>query len=148
MPHGARTNRRRQWLVDPPLQTRFTRTLILIVCALAVAALVGLYLSLAVIVATFDLQRDEVIVQLFRNVGLLTAMELLVCLPVLIWLLVWVGIRWTHSIAGPLVRINRALRDISRGNFDTQISLRKGDSLTELAESVNELAAFLRRNRS
>jgi methyl-accepting chemotaxis protein len=49
-----------------------------------------------------------------------------------------------QKIAGPLFRIEKDLELIREGDLTCQIRLRKGDTLTELADSVNETTADLR----
>ena len=81
--------------------------------------------------------------QFLTTVGLLVTLELLIFSPFVVWL----GLRMTHKIAGPLVRILGAVQQMSLGNFDQHITLRKGDSLVELADAVNTLAENLRSRR-
>ena len=50
-------------------------------------------------------------------------------------------IRLTHRVAGPLVRIQRALREMARGEPVRPIHLRKGDLLDDLVEALNECIA-------
>jgi methyl-accepting chemotaxis protein len=49
-----------------------------------------------------------------------------------------------QKIAGPLFRIEKDLEMIRQGDLTCQIRLRKNDTLTELADSVNETTADLR----
>ena len=137
-------NRRRQWIVNPPLQWRLVGALVLSVCTLAGVILVAIYLSLWLILWTFELQHDQIAILLFRNVGLLATVVVLCCTLIGIWALFWVAIFYTHKIAGPLVRIMVALEQMAHGNFDIHLALRKGDGLQDLAEDVNRLAAYLR----
>ena len=138
------SNRRRRWIVNAPFQWRVVGILVLSLLSLAVAVLVGLYLAIWVVLWTFELQGEAVYVRLFQYTGLLATAEILVCLPVVVWALMWVGIIWTHRIAGPLVRIMAAIEQMTHGNFDVHLSLRKHDGLQDLAEDINRLAAYLR----
>ncbi len=54
-----------------------------------------------------------------------------------------VAIFLTHRIAGPARIIERALRDLLRGDRDQRIALRPDDSLQSLATTVNELSSQL-----
>ena len=138
------SNRRRRWIVNAPFQLRVVGVLVLSLLSLAVAVLVGLYLAIWVVLWTFELQGETVYVRLFQNVGLVATTEVLVCLPIIVWALMWMGIIWTHRIAGPLVRIMAAIEQMTHGNFDVHLSLRKHDGLQDLAEDINRLAAYLR----
>jgi methyl-accepting chemotaxis protein len=50
----------------------------------------------------------------------------------------------THKIAGPLYRLKKTISEITEGNLDAKVKLRKGDDLKDLAEHVNMLAEELR----
>ena len=138
------SNRRRRLIINAPLQLRLAGILVLSVCTLAGVILGAIYVSLGVILYTFELQRDQIMVLLFRNVGLLVTIAVLCCALVSIWVLFWVAIVYTHRIAGPLVRVMAAVEQMAHGNFDVHLSLRKGDGLQDLAEDINRLAAYLR----
>jgi signal transduction histidine kinase len=137
-------DRRRGWFVKPPLQLRFIRVLLLAVVGIAAAVLASVYLALWVTLSTFELQRDPVTVALFRNVALFVTVALLVAAPLLLWALTWIGIRLTHRFAGPLIRVMVAIDQMTRGNFDVHLAVRKGDELADLAEDINRLAASIR----
>jgi len=139
-----RPYRRRRLLVDRSLQFRFVRVLLLVLCFLTVAALAGVYLALQATLRTFELSHDPVAVSLFSTVGLFVAMELLVISP----LVAWIGILLTHKVAGPLVRIHAAVAQMTQGNYDVHLKLRKGDALEDLAQAINRLASSLRSRRS
>jgi methyl-accepting chemotaxis protein len=55
-----------------------------------------------------------------------------------------VSIFISHKIAGPLYRLKRSISQITEGNLDVKIKLRKWDDLKDLAEHVNTLAEELR----
>ena len=49
------------------------------------------------------------------------------------------GLLFSHRIAGPVYRIGKTLRDISKGNLSLRIRLREGDELIDLADTINNL---------
>ncbi|RMF39796.1 MAG: hypothetical protein D6755_13990 [Anaerolineae bacterium] len=49
----------------------------------------------------------------------------------------------THRIAGPAYRLSRTLQQVVEGAPPAHVQLRKGDYLTELADSVNDLLQAL-----
>ncbi len=65
--------------------------------------------------------------------------ELLVSIPIVYYL----GLRQSHTIVGPLKRINRMLEAISAGDYAQRITLRKGDALEDMAEALNKMADAL-----
>lgn len=51
----------------------------------------------------------------------------------------WDCIRFSHRAAGPIFRINRVIRDMSNGKPAQEIRLRSNDFCGELADNVNLL---------
>lgn len=135
--------RRRQYVVNRPLQFRFVNAMILVLCAMALLAVGAVYLAVRLTLSSFELTRDPLIISLLSSVCWTIVLELLVIGPVVVW---W-GIRLTHRVAGPLVRIHAALSRMADGRFDEHVTLRAGDELQELAAVINRLAETLRRRR-
>lgn len=142
----ARTQRwrRRQWLVNRPLQFRFVKATVFILLLMAISAVAAVYLAVWITLSSFELTQDALIMSLLNTICWTIMLELLVLTPIVIW----VAIRLSHKVAGPLVRIRSALTQMCAGEFDVHIGLRKGDELAELAELTNRLAASLRQRRS
>lgn len=140
---SARPYRRRQLIVNRPLQYRFIGAMLLILVALTGIGLGTVSLTLWTTLTTFGAEHDAVAVALFTTVGWSLALELLIVAPFVIWM----GVLLTHKVAGPLVRIQAALTRMTNGNYDVHLQLRKADALVELAEGINRLAASLRARR-
>ena len=141
---AQRPYQRRRWLVNPPFQYQFIGIMLLVLLLLTVGALGGVYLALWLTLRTFELTNEPLAVSQMTTVGLMVTLELLLLAPVV----VWIGVRLTHKVVGPLVRINAALQQMSHGDFNVHLKLRKGDSLVELADAINQLAASLRSHAS
>ncbi|MBI4061575.1 MAG: methyl-accepting chemotaxis protein [Elusimicrobia bacterium] len=56
-----------------------------------------------------------------------------------------IGTWLSHKIAGPLVRMRRAMAEIARGNLEVDISERKGDLLHAYVRETGRMAETLRR---
>ena len=136
----ARPYQRQHWLVNPALQFRFIRVMLFVLLLMAVVAVLGMYLALWFTLYSFELLQDTYLVALFKTVAWTVVLEFIVLVPIVSWF----GVRVTHTVAGPLVRIRAALADMAQGKFEINIRLRKGDALTELAEDINQLAESLR----
>lgn len=54
-----------------------------------------------------------------------------------------ISIFLSHRIAGPIYRIKKAMEEISKGNFDQRVTLRKNDHFMELQDSFNEMSQHL-----
>ena len=143
MPTPVRSYRRRRYLVNRAIQLPFVGMLLCLLLIMGLASLASVYLTLWSVLRAFELFGDPATVALFTTVGLAVTLELLVVAP----LVVLLGIRMTHRIAGPLVRINAALDQMAQGNFNVNLKLRKGDLIGELAGHVDRLATALRRPR-
>ena len=137
---SQRPYRRRHWLVDHRLQLRFVRAVVMLLLLVSFVVVGGVYAALWFTLYSFELLKDAQIVALFNTVSWTVMMELVILMPAV----AWAGVLLTHRIAGPLVRIRVALTEMAKGNFDVHLALRKGDALTDLAEDINRLAAFLR----
>ena len=138
---SQRSYRRRRWVVNPSFQYRFIGIMLLVLLLLTVGALASVYLALWITLRTFGLDRQPLAVAQMATVALMVTLELLLLAPAV----VWIGVRLTHKVAGPLVRINAALQQMAHGDLNIHLTLRKGDSLVELADAINALAANLRR---
>ena len=132
--------KRKQYLVDRDYQLRFVTRMFMIV--LAVAAVSSL-------IATGLLWRymyqpdlpQQTLIYCFISVALTLLVELLLSIPIVLF----VGIRQSHRIVGPMNRIKRTLEAIGAGDFSQRITLRQGDALEDLAKAINQMAEALQR---
>jgi hypothetical protein len=65
------------------------------------------------------------------------------CLLVLVPVMAWDAIRFTHRLVGPLVRFRRTMQSITQGELVRPIKLREGDYLTELRDDFNHMLEAL-----
>lgn len=56
---------------------------------------------------------------------------------------IFMGIRLSNRIYGPLVPLQRHIGNLKQGMYSSRVILRRNDELTELRDSLNELAAVL-----
>jgi signal transduction histidine kinase len=107
----------------------------------AAGAMLAVYGAAWWTLASFALTTDAVMVSVIRSICWLIFLEMVILVPLVMW---W-GIRLTHRVAGPLVRIHGGLARLIRGDYAVQIRLRAGDELQDLAAQVNALAEVLQR---
>ena len=50
-----------------------------------------------------------------------------------------IGVFYSHQFAGPSFKMERSLREIASGDLSSKIYLRKGDSLHNVADAINQL---------
>jgi hypothetical protein len=68
-----------------------------------------------------------------------------ICLAVLVPVIAWDAIRFTHRLVGPLVRIRQTVQDLAKGEAVRPIKLRDNDYLTELRDDFNNMLDTLQR---
>jgi len=139
MPPGFR---RKKYFVDRGLQLRFARFVILFVfiSTLLTAAIV-FYTTFMILGGRLaEVYPQGRLVSIFQSVYLAFFVNLVVILPVIFY----GSIVFSHRIAGPLPKIYRALQQIGQGQFDVNLTLRKSDELKELVDAINKMAADLK----
>ncbi len=136
--------KRRQYLIDHSYQLRFASRVFLVVL---IAAVLGMILSVNLLWQHADHTglplQTPVIMSLFA-IATMMLFELLVAIPLVLWL----SIRQSHQVVGPLSRVQRILEAIGQGDLSKRITLREGDTLEELAETINHMAEQLQRHAS
>ena len=140
MAASGESYQRRQFLVNRPLQMRFVRAMLAIVVATCASSMLATYAAVRFTLAAYDLTQKEFFLALLGTTAWIFLLELLAITAIV----TWVGIRLSHKVAGPLVRIHATLVNMANGQFDVNIRLRKGDELNEIADDINRLAAYLR----
>ncbi len=134
--------RRKQYFVEHGLQLRFARFVILFVFLSSFAT------GLTIFFTTFMMLGERLasvypqgrLVEIFRSVYFAAFVDMIVILP----LIFYGSILFSHRIAGPLPKIYNTLREIGRGNFEVNLVLRKRDELVDLASTINEMAKNLK----
>lgn len=134
--------RRKRYFVDRGLQLRFARFVILFVfAACLVTSLTTFYTTFMMLGERLaDVYPQGRLVAIFRSVHIAFLVNLLVIIPIIFY----GSIVFSHRIAGPLPKIYAALREIGKGNYDVKLVLRKRDELKELADVINETAGQLK----
>ena len=135
--------RRKQYVTERGMQLRFARFVILFVFVSS------LLTALTIFYTTFLMLGERLaqvypqgrLIEIFRSAHIAFAIGLLVILP----LIFWGSIIFSHRVAGPLPKIYQALRAVGQGDFDTRVVLRKSDELRELADAINEMSAELKK---
>ena len=110
---------------------------------------IGAYLCLLPIVLLNLLFAWKLAVEGVRNPSA-QLMELLreyvrlgVCLVIVMPVMLWDAIRFSHRLVGPLIRFRRCVRDITKGELVRPIKLRDGDHLNDFRDEFNEMLETL-----
>ena len=107
----------------------------------AVAILSSLLSSLLLWLNTdhMDSESSTHFITSLATVAITLLIELLLAIPIVLY----VGIRQSHRIVGPMNRLKHTLEAIGKGEFSQRITLRQGDVLEDLAKSINRMAESL-----
>jgi methyl-accepting chemotaxis protein len=76
--------------------------------------------------------------------GLQLLVRLLLVLILVLIGVVYVGIRFSHRIAGPIYAFGRQLMDIYRGDYTRDLKFRRGDEFQNVAGIFNQTMGVLR----
>ncbi|HZZ82053.1 MAG TPA: hypothetical protein VFE62_26370 [Gemmataceae bacterium] len=68
-----------------------------------------------------------------------------ILLLVLVPVMAWDTIRFTHRLVGPLVRFRKTIQDLAAGEPVRPIKLREGDYLTEMRDEFNAMLEELQK---
>ncbi len=144
--------KRRNYMINPGFQLRF-------MFYVAFAILVGLYL-----VYLSNLWYFETVISEGQEIGLdashpyfefieqqrlLLTKTYLTVSAVVFAVLMLFGLFLSHHIAGPLYRITSYMNQIASGETDLPpVTLRKRDFFTEVADSLNNMLAEMKRNQT
>jgi len=144
---GGRMNRRRRYLVNKKMQLQFVFLLMAQICIPTVAlgfslfVVNNMYLSaLQVIVGESVISEPCVQEILFVSVAVVVAF-----LIVSAALVTFLGVRFSHHIAGPLYKLKDSMARLARGEKVEHIGFRKSDIAEGLAEEFNAIAEKLNR---
>jgi len=134
--------RRKKYFVDRGLQLRFARFVILFVFISSIVTAILVFYTTFIILGgrLADVYPQGRLVSIFQSVYLSFFINLAVILPVIFY----GSIVFSHRIAGPLPKIYQSLQQIGQGQFDVNLTLRKGDELKELVDAINKMAADLK----
>ena len=57
----------------------------------------------------------------------------------------FLGLWLSHKVAGPLLKMREAVGEVTRGNLEVEVAIRKGDLLHEHIKDLNRMVETLRR---
>lgn len=131
---------RKRKLIRPALQFRIT--LAFMSTSVVVLSLMGCFLAWLLrgdslhVPAGAELVVDQIMT--FFMVSFAISMILIVPLTL------YVGLKVTHVVAGPLYRMELYLQEVIRGERPEDMRLRKGDELQDICALINEVTRPLR----
>lgn len=135
--------KRRQYIVDKGIQYRFVCIVLLYLLIFFLITLLVVFFAgwEQLIIKLSNVYPQAMLVVILNNVYFRLYAGFLFILPIAVISAIVVS----HKIAGPLVRIKWALRQLAGGNFNIFIKLRKNDQLEDVAKLINNLAQSLKK---
>ena len=139
-------SRRRKYFVERALQMRFARFVLLFMfMSCAITACTVFYFTFTILSEKLvGIYPQGRLTEIFRSAYLAFGLCLILVMPVIFY----VAVVFSHRIAGPLPKIYQVLRDIGNGQWAGPLVLRKADELKELADLINEMAVKLKQRET
>jgi HAMP domain-containing protein len=140
------SDRREKILVNKQVQVIFTGvTLFFLLVIIIITAGITYFITFNTLISQLISIKSVVNISSILNKLHTTLLIRLICMGALLIILVfYLEVRFLHRIVGPLVRIERALREISEGKDIEPIKIRKTDYYQSLADSVNKLIDYIK----
>ncbi len=130
-------HKRKSYLVDRRLQYRIVKQVAVLGLLMATLVLCNLY----VLWNLTDLYGHDLAVSDYpiasNGAIMLYGLLALVCNTGISLIMI---LFFSHQFAGPSVKIAQSLKQITRGDLNVRVQLRKSDHFQEIAEEVNQLA--------
>jgi signal transduction histidine kinase len=135
--------KRTHYIVDKNIQFRYVGLILFYTFIFFVISLMVIYFSgwKQLVEKLANVYPQSKLVEIFNTIYL----RLLVGFFLLLPMSAISAILVSHKIAGPLVRIKRALTQMIKGDYTLFIKLRKGDQLQDVADQINMLAEKLKK---
>lgn len=138
--------RRKRFIVKKGLQFRYIGVIFIL------AILASIVTGFTVFITGWTLLGEKLasvypqgrLLYVFKATNMVLIRNLIFVSPVIFVL----GLLFSHKIAGPVYRIEKAIYEVSKGNLSLNVKLRKGDELWDLAEILNTMIENLNRNVS
>ena len=143
-------NRRRRYVVEKKLQTEFT--FLMLVQMVIPTLIFGVFIYLGSKMYLSCIQSiignsaiSDPYVDGILNFLLLSLAGFLI---VVVLLLIFLGIRFSHHVAGPIYRLKRDMKKLAKGDKIEHLQFRKTDMLNGIDEQLNIIAKKLNQIKS
>ncbi len=136
---------RKQYIVSKKFQLKYAGTILLLMFVTAGFCAYAIYYTTMISMGEklANVYPQGQLVDIVNSVNLKILVSMLIVSPLILAL----GIFLSHKIAGPVYRIEKTIGKMAQGDFSDRITLRKGDEMKSLADSINKLADSLERSR-
>ncbi len=132
-------NKRRIYLIDKKFQLNFIFRFCTLVIIGGLLTILGLYL-LAGQAATVSFVNTKVVVKTTADFILPILIQTVAIVVIIVGLAtIFVTLRVSHKIAGPLYRFKKVMEALGMGDFSNNFKIRRLDQLQDLADEFNAM---------
>lgn len=132
-------NKRRIYLIDKKFQVNFIMRFCILVITGGLLTILGLYL-LAGKAATVSFINTKVVVKTTADYLLPILFQTVAIVVIIVGLTtIFITLRVSHKIAGPLYRFKKVLEALGMGDFSSNFKIRHLDQLQDLADEFNAM---------
>ena len=133
--------RRRQLLIIKRFQIRYISLILLFMFATALLTGYTVYVTTWIMFGEklAAVYPQGLLFDIAKKVNMVLFLRLIFLSPMVIL----IGLVLSNRIAGPIYRIRLFLKDLTEGNYEGRIRLRKKDELKDVAEDLNILVSSL-----
>jgi len=134
-------HRRRTYFIEKEFQIKFIGIIVLFMFIIAgFSAFTTYYCTWMVLGEKLaNVYPQGRLVAILRKANFMFLTRVLMVTPLVIFL----AMRLSHRIAGPIYRLKKSLKEVAEGNYGLRIRLRKTDELKDVAEAINKVVELL-----
>jgi methyl-accepting chemotaxis protein len=127
---------RRNFLIQKDFQLKYVGFLILTIVVISALVVMTVHLAFwAVLEKGVSPQVQVIIDQILHNIKVLFMFEI----PIIIIISIFTAIIFSHKIAGPVFRLQKAAMQVVRGDLTSNVHLRRDDELRNLSSAFNSV---------
>lgn len=130
-------SQRKNYVVDKGMQSKFIVTLLLLIFLVAVITVCNVYVIYEYVQSGYNPAADPSTRSFFGVAVDLLGFRLFLIGLVNIIIVGIIGVFYSHQFAGPSYKIEKSLLRIAEGDLSFLVTLRKNDSMHNIAESLN-----------
>lgn len=133
-------SQRKYYIVQKEMQGKFTLTLLMLIFLVAVISFCNLYVIGQYAldnIGTF--QHSETMSQMMAAALPVIGPRLVLVIVVNVIIVVIIGVFYSHQFAGPSYKLEKSIQQIAQGDLSMRIHLRKGDTMHNVADSLNQM---------
>lgn len=128
------THKRRNYFINKQVQGVYALFLIMSV------GIISLLVSMEILRSFYHSFGGVSGESFFSNIDLFFVIKVVILLSLGSLVIGGLSLFASHRIAGPIFRLNKSLKNITKGNYDERLSFRKNDYFQEIAKNFNDMA--------